>query len=276
MALLLAVCFPSVGISRSVSHTPTAPEAAEILNAVCPGSYAIDSLMAPRRILGCKPCPSFTERDGLGIGHRDSLDLETVIYGSFSAPGAQEAVATFYGCVDHAAAANFRSSVVLAKRQNVWQMEPYGYKQGIDASQCQAYNLQDGRQVLLCRSFEGHPDVSYGGIERWDFEAVETMRSLIGTINTWGACREKALEESISDFQILRLPTSSVPGVSVTVNVVQASCPGRLGVCAGSCVPPPPVDYRVDFLYEGGDFVVAPWSRSTKEHLDALVASASK
>jgi hypothetical protein len=212
----------------------------------------------------------------LAIGHKESFDLETVIYGSFSAPGAQEAVATFYGCVDHAHAPDFRSSIVLGKRKTVWQVERHGYNQGVDASKCLAYDLQDGRQILICQSFEGHPNASYEGIYRWDFKAIETIRGLIGTINTWGACREKDLKEGISDFQILRFPTSSVPGVSVSINVVQASCPGELGVCAGSCVAPPPVDYRVDFLYEDGDFVVAPWSASTKQHLDALFSPARK
>lgn len=209
------------------------------------------------------------------IGQMSTFDLETIVYGSFSAPHVQQAVATFEGCVSHANAPNFRSSIVLEKGDSVWRVAPYGYHQGIDASQCQLYELLNGREILVCRASEGHPDVSFESVYRWDFNAKETWRDLIRTINTWGACGKSALEESISSFGIQKFPARRMPGVSVKVSVVQALHSDKGGVCE-SPTQPPATNYQVDFVYWNSDFVVAPWSTSTKQHLDALFSSANK
>jgi hypothetical protein len=104
MIAILTILSPSACNAADVSHKPGSAEAREILSAICSASYSLDTVVLPIHYLGCKPCPSFTEQGDLPIGQKISFDLETVIYGSFTAPDPKEAVAALGGCADHAAA----------------------------------------------------------------------------------------------------------------------------------------------------------------------------
>jgi hypothetical protein len=105
------------------AHPPTDPEARDLLKAICPEGIRTHHVGGGRLYVACRTCPRFTTHGGLyRAGSRNFFDLETVIYGSFTAPGAREAIGGFNGCEDHATTANFRSSVLLRKGPKGWRM----------------------------------------------------------------------------------------------------------------------------------------------------------
>jgi hypothetical protein len=49
-----------------------------------------------------------------------------------------------------------------------------------------------------------------------------------------------------------------------------------MGVCAGDFAPPAANVYRIDFLFEHGTFVTAPWSAEVKETLEQEFSAARR
>lgn len=250
-----------------VSHPPTKVEAQELLSAICPKgirTHQLGTVAHP----ACSPCPHFTTVGGFGRPSKDFFDLQTVIYGSFSAPDAQEAVADFYGCENHASTANFHASVFLREEGGRWHMVDYIRTQ---TSKCQLYSLPEGRNALVCRDFSGHAESSSDWISYIEFPRTGGWRenALFGTVNTWGACGPTDVEGSISKFELLDLNHDGVPDLRITAKVVRSSHAGKLGVCAQKNVTSTPTKvYRIDFLFKQGGFVVAPWSARTRDTLD--------
>jgi len=250
-----------------VSHPPTKVEAQELLSAICPKgirTHQLGSVAHP----ACSPCPHFTTGGELGRPSKDFFDLQTVIYGSFSALDTQEAVADFYGCEDHASTANFHASVFLRKKTGRWHMVDYIRT---ETSKCRLYSLAEGRDTLVCQDFSGHAESSSDWISYLEFPRTGSWREepLFGTVNTWGACGPTDVEGYISKFELLDLNHDGVPDLRITAKVGRSSHAGKLGVCAQKNVTSAPTKvYRIDFLFKQGGFVVAPWTARTKDTLD--------
>jgi len=132
--LLLAAskCFGQTSVWRS--PVPRQQEAFAWLRAVCPSSAVQLHTGATPAEPGCKPCPEYTTIGSVQpemAVHR-SFDIETVIYGSFTMPGAEEAVANFGGCEPHASGNG--GSVLLRKLRESWKM--VNYTRGLLTSNC--------------------------------------------------------------------------------------------------------------------------------------------
>jgi hypothetical protein len=86
-------CFGQSFVWQSPSPAPS--EVAALLRAVCPGAMQ-PGRSTPASLRGCKPCPEFTTVGGAQprMARHESLVLHTVIYGSFTLPGVEEAVAS--------------------------------------------------------------------------------------------------------------------------------------------------------------------------------------
>ena len=266
--LVVGAVEPSEQTQGNTSHPPTDAEARALLKAICPAGIRTHHLGGERLYVACRPCPRFTTRGGLsGAGSRDFFNLETVIYGSFTAPGTREAIGGFDGCEDHATTANFRSSVLLRKGPHGWRRIDY---ERFETSKCRDYRLPSGRDVLLCQGFSGHPDGSGAWVFTYDFADPEGQneRYLLGVIDTWVACGATAIVGSIDKVELRDLDHDGIPDVSIYATVIEEKASGPQGVCAGDFSPPPGQTYQIDFLFKQGKFVVAPWSAETKQALD--------
>jgi hypothetical protein len=267
MCLLSITSFAVSSSPRQISHPPTKAEARELLKSICPNGIRPYHIGSPSR-LGCSPCPAFTTWGSTpGVKGHGGFGLQTVIFGSFSSPGAVEAVGDFNGCEDHASTANFNASVFFRKTAGKWRMVDYIRT---ETSKCQLYSLPVGRDILLCRGFSGHAEES----EEWIF-SLQFLKDgdwreekLFGTVNTWGACGPTDVEGSISNFELVDLNHDGVPDLRITAKVGRSSHAGKLGVCAQGVTSTPPRVYEIDFLFKRGGFAVAPRSAKIKDTLD--------
>ncbi|MGD0923157.1 MAG: hypothetical protein ABSA70_15545 [Terriglobia bacterium] len=271
--LVVGAAQPSAQSQGDTSHPPTDPEARALLKAICPEGIRTHRLGGERLYVACQPCPDFTSRALTRAGRRDFFNLETVIYGSFTAPGAREAIGGFDGCEDHTTTANFRSSVLLRKGPHGWRKIAY---ERFETSQCRDYRLPGGRDVLLCQGLMGHADESAAWVFTYDFADPEGQneRDLFGVINTWGACGATAIVGSIDKFELRDLDHDGMPDVSIHATVIEEEASGPQGVCAADFSPPPGKTYQIDFLFQQGKFVVAPWSAEMKHTLDETFKAA--
>jgi hypothetical protein len=270
---LATISLAASGSQNRVSHAPTDAEARELLRAICPNGIRPYRLGAVTR-QACIPCPSFTSWGASArLRRTSSFGLQTVIYGSFSAHGTQEAVLDFYGCEDHTTTANFQASVFFRKVSGQWHMVDYIRT---ETSACQLDPLPSGRDILVCKGFTGHADQAEEWIFALEFPTAGGWRKigLFGVINTWGACGPTAIIGSIPEFQLLDLNYDGALDVRITAKVASEAPGGKLGVCEGNFTPPPAKAYRIDFLYKQGTFVVAPWSVKTKEMLEQTFEAA--
>jgi|GEM_PF-758505 len=267
VAWILAVAAFAAGQSPTrVSHPPTYEEARELLKAICPNGVRADHL-GPITYQACSPCPRFTTRGASARLWKGYFDLHTVVYGSFSAPGAQEAVGDFLGCEDHATTADFQGSVLYRKTAGRWQMLDYART---ETSQCKVARLPSGRDILVCKGFMGHADEAEEWIFSFEFQGSAGWREidLFAVTSTWGACGPTAIVGSIPRFELRDLNHDGTPNLSITTKVIREEHRGKMGVCAGDFAPPAAKTYRIDFLLEQGTFVVAPWSAEVKEILE--------
>jgi hypothetical protein len=218
--------------------------------------------------IACRPCPAFTTLATLRPS-ASGFALQTVVYGTFTSAYAQQAVADFAGCEDHASSANFQGSVLLTKGTAGWQMTGY---ERIDTSNCQLYGLPEGRDVLVCDEFEGHVDQSWEGISVLDFSKPdgELVHPLLYTTDTSEACGPTAVLGKIDHFEIRDLDGDGQADVRVEVRVAEEKATAQGNVCTEFPNPPQRQVDRVDFLFKDGRFVVAPWSVATKTRLDAM------
>jgi hypothetical protein len=83
------------------SQPPTDEEALDLLKAICPDGIRTQHLLGTKSYPACKPCPGFTSWGWVRWADKIFFDLHSVLFGSFTAPGTQEAVADFYSCEDH-------------------------------------------------------------------------------------------------------------------------------------------------------------------------------
>ncbi len=265
--LVVSATKPSHQSQSDTSHPPTDVEARDLLKAISPAGIRTHNLGERQAFVACKPCPTFTHWGYSRAGRGSFFDLETVVYGSFTAPHTREAVGGFEGCEDHATTANFRSSVLLRKERNGWRMVDY---QRFETSKCQDYRLPGGRDILLCQGFTGHPDESVSWIFTYDFADPEgrNERDLFAVVNTWGACRSAAVVGSIDKLELRDLDHDGMPDLIIHATVIEERASGFQGVCAADFSPPPGKTYQIDFLFKQGRFVVAPWSAETKNTLE--------
>ncbi|MEJ2009110.1 MAG: hypothetical protein P8Z30_13310 [Acidobacteriota bacterium] len=271
--LLSAASLAASSNPDHVSRPPTKAEARELLKSICPNGIRPYHIGSASR-LGCSPCPRFTTWGSIGrLSGQGLFGLQAVIYGSFSTPGATEAVGDFDGCEDHASTANFNASVFFRKTAGEWRMVDYIRT---ETTKCRLDPLPGGRDILVCQGFSGHPEESEEWIFSLEFFPSGGWREndLFGVANTWGACGPTAIAGSISKFELLDLNHDGVPDLRITAAVGREAHGGKLGVCAGNYKSKPPKIYRIDFLFKDGTFVVAPWSTKTKDTLDQTFKAA--
>jgi hypothetical protein len=236
------------------SPSPTASQAAELLKAICPGSIEGDPPS------GCRPCPKYTSRYFLREDLQDLFKLGTVFYGSFTAPGAEEAVAGFWGCEDHAT--GFGGSIFLKKVSGTWVMVNYFQAWTIGA--CRIYHLRTGRDLLLC---EGEYHNMGGGLQWISISSISrdqspSERNVIEVIDTRPACDDHPVWGTIDKAELHDLNGDGMPDLTVWFSLGQGA-----SFCDADTSKETVQKLKLDFLFQqdAESFVPTPSSKALIE-----------
>jgi hypothetical protein len=207
---------------------------------------------------------------------RESFDLHTVIYGSFTFPGVHEAVAGFEGCEPHAR--EFGGSVLLSKLHGSWAM--VDYTPALITSACQTYHLKTGRDLLLCEEDDHH----MAGVSQWisvcDFskEGASRCQSVFDVLDTRVACGHSAVWGSIDKVLLRDLNGDGMPDLTLWFSVGQATFPNAGGSCNSGTVHAPVQKHQLDFLFQQNtdSFRPAPWSKALADSYRAFFSAAQQ
>ena len=241
---------------RSDAHQPTEQEGLQLLRAVCPN----DVQTASR--LSCKSCPSFTPFQG----QDGPFEMRKVVYGNFTGRGSEEAFVGFAGCSPPPAAGG---SVLLKKSPAGWRMvqnEPGRY-----AWECQRYPLRNRRQILICQDGWAWQGFQETEIYTIDFAAPQEtwLQQLLHFVaDNSVACPETWKKINIIKTELRDMNYDGWRDLSLFVTAGKVKVPEELRKkCEG--FPPPEMKlHRLDFLFNGRDFVVAPWAEEVKSLLE--------
>jgi hypothetical protein len=228
------------------SSSPSPSEATALLRVVCPGSIQpVDG--TPTSLPGCKPCPEYTTagRFQPRIAMHEAFALRTVIYGSFTAPGGEEALAGFQGCESRAT--GFSGSILLRKLHGSWAMGDYAPAR--ITVNCQTYHLKTGRDLLLCEEQVGHMDEASQWIPVCDFSKEKPSRcqSVFALLDTRNACGHSAVWGSIDKVELGDLNGDGIPDLTLWIRVGHCAFPNAGGSCNADTTGAPVQRDKLDF-----------------------------
>jgi hypothetical protein len=205
-----------------------------------------------------------------------SFALRTVIYGSFTAPGVEEAVASFEGCEPHAE--EFGGTILLRKLHGSWAM--VDYTPALITSACQTYHLRTGRELLLCEGEDHHMAGAYQWISVCDFSREPSSRcqSVFDVLDTRVACDPSAVWGSIDKVELRDLNGDGMPDLILVIGVGQGAFPNPGGSCNADTSHAPVERQKLDFFFQQdtNNFLPAPGSQALAAHLHALFKGAQE
>jgi hypothetical protein len=270
--VLLILIVPAV-VFAETSHRPARDEGVSLLLAVCSRSITFDQ-DEKGLLLVCDACPQFTpggrERFAPLVAALGSFRFESIIYGSFTAPGAGEAVLSYYGCASHIY--HHGGSVLLRRASGEWSL--VDHEIGVITDHCQTYRLKSGRDILLCQSEDGGQGQLTSWVFTYDFnDSKAGEQVLLHVSDTSGMCWDREVVGGIDKIVVGDLKGDRMPDLSIFAHSRVVHVPrearDRFG-CHEHFKPSPAPYHRVDFLFNGTTFTVAPWSAGTREQLEAI------
>ena len=275
--LVLSAAF---GFGQAVgwqSPSPSPPEATALLRAICPTSIEPDHSTSTSLPV-CKPCPEYTTVGRLQpqMALHQSFALRTVIHGSFTAPGVEEAVASFEGCEPHAE--EFGGTFLLSKLHGSWAM--VDYTPALITSACQTYHLGTGRDLLLCDGEDHHMAGASQRISLCDFsrEASSRCQNAFGVLDTRVACGPSAVWGSIDKVELRDLNGDGMPDLILVIGVGQGAFLNPGGSCNADTSHAPVERQKLDFFFQQdtNNFLPAPDSQARAARLQALFKGAQE
>ncbi len=193
------------------------------------------------------------------------FELHTVIYGSFTRPGAREAVAGFEGCESHATGGG--GTVLLRKSHGSWAM--IDYQMALITSACQTYHLKTGRDLLLCEDVDHFQGEMVQWVYLCDFskEAQSRSETIFEVHDTRGMRSHGAICGSIDKVLLHDLNGDGMPDVTVWFSSGRGAFPNADGPCSSDGMHASAQKHRLDFLFQPNteSFGPAPWSESLAE-----------
>lgn len=250
------------------TRKPTATEAKEFLETICPGHVVIGETFE------CDvPCPKHTDFAGEKI--RRSLDAVT--RGHFLSPTSDDAVLAVSGCESHAN--NFGGTILLTREQGRWKI--VWDKGGVPTTQCHRVLLPTRREVLICLgSFGGQ---GFVGVDLYVEDMTKPATSLMSGgkdsylwegKNTVGTCGYNGEDESkpfdlrldyLERIQFNNAPDGTIRSISVFGRRGKRRMTAKDSVaCINEQVPtrphkgltfaPSTAPYRVNFVLDGSNF----------------------
>lgn len=283
--LMLVLTSVSVGQNPQPSGKTPPDQTLQILHAVCPD----DIKSSPS---GCNRCPPITNVGTSLINERNGVsDLMTVIYGSFTRPSAEEAVASFNaGCEAHVN--EWAHSVLLEKTTTGWSV--ISHYPGLRIEQpklpvnvsdpgepkygCEKYALKDKRDILVCTGGR----ISHGFISSYlytyDFAVPHAphlvppwSQFLAGAEDNAGACEPGIDTVStgwIGDVEFQDLNNDGMLDITVDMYGATAKATEKDAFDCPKGKRPEPKAYTLQFLFDGQRFVPAPGNAKAMEFLE--------
>ncbi len=253
------------------NESPEQGQAAELLEAVCPAK-----VVNGKQITCGDACPEFT-----GFrGDREDWQAASVIRGHFLSPTSNDVALSMLGCEAHSM--NFGGTVLLTQRAKKWKM--LWYKPGVQTEQCHKVPLEGGREILVCiGQYGGQGSVSTSLyvqdllLPTENLMADERQAAFFEVVDDTAACgwnMEDDAKPNPLTLQYIEKVTFGVQRKDKTVLSVVARygersmTPPEVQQCLASGPAnfnPPTKRYMVDFLFDGRDYHVAPWSPKIEE-----------
>jgi len=175
----------------------------------------------------------------------ESFKLDTVLYGSFTALGAEEAEAGFFGCEPHAG--EFGGSIFLNKVRGTWVM--VNYIPGWITEACRIYHLRSGRDLLLCEDEDMHSGEGSQWIQVYNISKDQSLRrrDVITVMNTRGACGSHPVWGTIDKAELCDLNGDGMPDLTLWLSLGQGT---RSGFCNGDTSDETVQKLKLDFLFQ--------------------------
>lgn len=251
---------PPAPIFPADGKPPAEVNAAELLQAVCPGKVELGEKFA------CE-CPA---QSGLRIDGF-SWSLMRVTRGHFLSPASDDAVLSMEGCEPHSE--NFGGTILLTQDFRGWNM--LWYKAGVEASQCHKVQQRDGREILVCIGDSGGQ--GNVGTDLYVEDLLHPTAALMAegeapffsAVDNTGTCGDNP-ESETKPFPVTRAFIERVEFLSNTPNTGSAiAVTASFGVrpttreLAEACLrvsdgptafAPPAKSYRLDFVFDGHDY----------------------
>lgn len=155
--------------------TPELDAQLAFLSSICAPAVKRDSSGAQR--VGCMECIYDSQQqnpfDGTVAMEPDTFfALQSLVYGSFTKAGADEAAASLDGCESHAE--NWGGTVLAERKAGAWSMARYD--SGLHPDSCVAFRRGDDRDLLICRWVDGHQSYWHDQIFSYDFAAGDLSK----------------------------------------------------------------------------------------------------
>jgi len=232
-----------------------------MLAAIC-GADNISPKSDVAMIDSCQTCPSFTSNTGENGG-----EIEQIIYGSFTAPGIDEAVVDFHGCEAHVN--NWGGSILLRRYEQSWSM--VRYEPGVRSLSCLTFS-QDGLDSLVCE----HSYVNQGYLVNWlnqlEFEPDRIGRTeLINVTSNTGSCRPPFYAVEIVETQSQDVNNDGLSDlVAVLTETRETSSENQSQQMR--CEPnlPEPTVHQLTFLFDGRSFTPTSQTREKIAYLQSI------
>jgi hypothetical protein len=202
--------------------------------------------------------------------------LKRVTHGHFLSESSEDAALSMEGCEPHSE--NFAGTILLSRHDHRWVMD--WYKQGLVTDQCHKIRLDSGREILACMGQFGAQ--GFARTELYIADLLSPTGSLMAggggeffhVSDTTGTCGSDLMNNANVD-RITRTVIDRVEfrGVllSVTAEFGQKQgtleevqrCIGEMNAGGFRAPPkfwPPTKTYRIDFVFDGKTYRVAPAS----------------
>lgn len=257
LAISIAALAQMPDLDKPVFKTDTIiPNSAdtELIAAACPGT------LAGKEVMCSKSCKTFP---GGGSDWAGGWKITGVLRGHFLAADSEDAVLAEEGCLPHAAF--FGGSFLVTKRSDAWVQ--VRFLEGLITNQCHKIAASDGRDVLICQHSYGGQGYVFRDLQFVDFKSAPAAqdRIIFRAANTVATCGWSATDGP-------PFPVENAYVVRIEFTPASMSVYARYGSAmlnrqqVDDCnrqhwpiVPTKP--YRLDFLFDGQSFHIAPASR---------------
>jgi hypothetical protein len=244
------------GLPPGTPGNASKAETAALLAALCEGRVSGST---------CRKCPTGTDTEaGLPIS------VGPYRVGSFTAPGAKEALVRLYGC-DTNPAQN-RGTVLLRQgRGGAWKV--LRYDSGVDTENCLAFPYQTkGVTLLVCEGFAlGQGYMISSAMAVYVGPKKSTVKPVVTATDNSGACENTVDILSLVGWRQRDFDGDKIPDLQVTVDEAHAENK-NVDKCQSEQKAGKSVRYDVSFRFDGTRFTATPGSKAT---VDCMAGEAS-
>lgn len=245
---------------KAESVSPEEGGAAQLLEQVCPGRVVTGKEITCRG--GCAKFP-YLPQPGLPGGWR----ITGVIRGRFLQPDREDAVLSTDGCEPHVTQ---WGGSILIPGENPHRLKPRYYS-GLISRACHKIQASDGRDLLVCETTDAHQGYLTREISLNDFRIGQpsSRNTILVVEDSMNACGGQIGGQSppapvgIRAY-LERLEFSDNKMIVYARRGEWRFTEEQLNHCKPELIPHVPTkSYRIEFLFDGRRFQVAPADRKT-------------